>query len=236
MKKGFTLIELLIVIAILALLISILLPGLSRAKAIAKRTTCATSLRTLGQALSFYTNESNDWLPSAEPRNREPISPLHWFMNAELLQYISVTLTTDENGDIFGFSKDNSPLICPSHKQASKSRPTSNEPSVSLNYSLSYGMNGTFGLGGRPDQTEYRRMMEFRTPSATCSLADSWGTFSGPGVVLYHSCVRENLAYRHSGTANVAFLDTHMEYLRSNDIPTGFVNRFDPFWSAWKPQ
>lgn len=53
-QQGFTLIELLVVVAIIALLISILLPSLSRARTIAKRTVCATQLKDIGIGLATY--------------------------------------------------------------------------------------------------------------------------------------------------------------------------------------
>ncbi|MCG8403728.1 MAG: prepilin-type N-terminal cleavage/methylation domain-containing protein [Phycisphaerales bacterium] len=56
--KAVTLIEMLIVIAILALLHSMLLPSLSRARELAKRTTCAAHLRGIGQAMYLYAEVS----------------------------------------------------------------------------------------------------------------------------------------------------------------------------------
>lgn len=235
MKKGFTLIELLVVIAIIALLVSILLPSLNRAKELARRVVCAANMRNLGLALSYYTNESDQWLPSTEPRNREPISPLHWFMNEKMVQGVSVSLNYDGDGNLIGPMGEKSALTCPSHDPPTETRPNPGEPSVTHSYGLSYGMNGTFGLGGRPDQTEYRSLPEFKSPASVCAMADCWGTSLGPGVVLYHACVRDNLVYRHLGTANVVFLDSHVEFLHPEDVPMGFAKRYEPFWSAWKP-
>ena len=63
--KGFTLVELLVVIGIIALLISILLPSLSRAREIANRAKCAANLKQVGEMLMLYSNEQN---PQAFPR------------------------------------------------------------------------------------------------------------------------------------------------------------------------
>jgi len=64
-RRGFTLIELLVVVAIIALLISILLPSLSRAREQAKITKCLSNLKNLTLSTQTYFTEFNDEFPFA---------------------------------------------------------------------------------------------------------------------------------------------------------------------------
>jgi len=68
-RGGFTLIEILVVVAIIALLISILIPSLSRAREQTKRAVCLANLSTLGKAMIIYADASKDVLPNDNPAN-----------------------------------------------------------------------------------------------------------------------------------------------------------------------
>src|SRR3954452_3301119 len=62
-RRAFTLVELLVVIGIIALLVGILLPTLSKARDAAARTACLSNLRELSNALRIYATENKDACP-----------------------------------------------------------------------------------------------------------------------------------------------------------------------------
>ena len=64
-KHGFTLVELLVVIGIIAVLISILLPSLARARQQALLISCSSNMRQVFQALALYAQDNKGYLPSS---------------------------------------------------------------------------------------------------------------------------------------------------------------------------
>jgi prepilin-type N-terminal cleavage/methylation domain-containing protein/prepilin-type processing-associated H-X9-DG protein len=110
--RAFTLIELLVVIAIISLLVSILLPALTRAKELARTAVCANNERQLYFAFVYYSEDyGGQWPLSHQDKyssNPENIGfwP-HW--NARIHHYL---FPEDPAPRVWGRAKE--PFHCPS--------------------------------------------------------------------------------------------------------------------------
>lgn len=128
MRAGFTLLEVLVCIAVIAVLISLLIPGLSKAQETARRVACASNLRQLGYGISSYAEENKDRLPpsgflpnrwggrSASP-NGQPDQMLIVRVSEAAMAY-SDGILWDGLGRLFsgGYLAPGKVYYCPSHR------------------------------------------------------------------------------------------------------------------------
>ena len=75
-SHGLTKVEVLVVVGIIALLISILIPALNRARQNDQRIHCASHLRQIGQALLLYSNDNKGAFPRVRTAEGENITPV----------------------------------------------------------------------------------------------------------------------------------------------------------------
>ncbi len=73
--SAFSLIEILVVISVIALLIGLALPAMSRTRAIARQTICQSRLRQWGLAFEIYVNQNEGFYPHIDGRDRTPSNP-----------------------------------------------------------------------------------------------------------------------------------------------------------------
>src|SRR5213592_4764908 len=83
---GFTLVELLVVIGIIALLISILLPALSKARRQAKTVQCQSNMRQVSMAMLMYINDNKGKFPPARVQDQNAVYPNGFWWPDALVQ------------------------------------------------------------------------------------------------------------------------------------------------------
>lgn len=240
-QRKFTLIELLIVIAIIAILASMLLPALNQAREKAKSTTCINNQKQCASANLVYANDFNDLILFRSSNNGS-----HDSWGGILLEnkYLPGSYTSLGNSFLF-----NSVLVCPTVRRS----PTADQESQ-LRF-RTYGMpyyQTDFDYTNRTKQVVLGKfavtlsdsnsslffsLLKMKQPSGTVMLADSGYLNSSNqfGYCVWNIPVHNissdyGLTLRHSNRANVAYMDGHVEGGSPQELyasPTNFWRFID---------
>lgn len=205
---GFTLIELLVVVAIIAVLISLLLPSLSMARQMVRGTQCLANLKQVGTADLMYTNDWQGWTPSHGFYVSQTGSTIPWASTLVRNKYIpqmktGIQTTYDESPEI---------CLCPGWWDRNLRNPF-------YTYALRMNQYGweapTFG---------HIQLAKVEIPTNYPLFWDSVNL--GPGEMLYqyYTCRLDELSsfrrihLRHQHRANVLFADGSARSMDKSDL------------------
>jgi prepilin-type N-terminal cleavage/methylation domain-containing protein/prepilin-type processing-associated H-X9-DG protein len=211
-ERAFTLIELLVVIAIISLLAALLLPALSNAREMAKRTMCLSNLKQWGAATMMYVQDNHGRLPIAYDKN---IGGHSYCWHLYMARYVGrdpAGLGPFTPWRIWeGEERYKGIHRCPTKSIYSPSGPYG-WPGY-LDYLINTDVCHFIDKDDGTIRPAASKMSVVKKPSRTLLLADGRTAYGGfdylertnPG---YAHC---SVDYRHTDGLNILFLDGHVE-------------------------
>jgi prepilin-type N-terminal cleavage/methylation domain-containing protein/prepilin-type processing-associated H-X9-DG protein len=212
-EKGFTLFEMLMAVAIVGLLASLLLPALAAAKARGRTATCKNNLRQMAHALAMYESDFG-FLPgcgdSLIATNNFP-----WDFPSTNSWIVRIQPYTGTNSDIF---------FCPEYEPHMDWKKTIKSDSFGYNANGSsqiyVDMDKNLGLGF--GQNNLIRSTALAAPADMVEIGDLqlpnsvWCNIISPWHKQPLGSVNCVVPARHSGGANIAFCDAHVQWQKQS--------------------
>lgn len=227
--NAFTLVELLVVIAVIAVLASLLLPALARARNKARAVTCLNNERQLGLASQIYTDEFNDRLPynlgSDEIRKSVAQAQfVNWcstILDWEVENSDNTNTTLVTQGGIGSYTGHTARIYkCPEDNYVSDLQAaagwTARVRSISMNAMI--GDAGQFSRSGanvnNPNYQQFFKLSQVPKPAQIFVFVEEHPNSVDDGYFINNPETPSwtNLpAAHHNGAANLTFADGHLE-------------------------
>src|SRR4030042_6814003 len=188
---GFTLIELLVVIAVIAVLMGILMPALSRAREQGKRAACLNNLRQMVTGWIMYADDSDDKIPNANPQHQDG-----WVRYNSSDMTLEAKIEVIRTGSLFRYCPDVKLYKCPTGVRGE-----------AVTYAVPDAMNGYDQIPGTKDLMVYRRLQIKTAPERIVFLDE--GRLSSNGWTIWSDQERwwAQITARHGDGTNPGFAD-----------------------------